>query len=328
MIGRRNGLAAAAAAALAGLAPGRRARAQAAAPWPGRPVRVVVPFAASGGADTFVRLLTEPLSEALGQPLVVENRPGGGATIGADFVAKSPPDGHTLLVISTAHATNETLLPNRPYVLMRDFAPVALVNRTNYVLACTPGLPARTVAELVAHARANPGRLDYASSGPGTPYHFAAAVFCHRAGIEVQHVPFRQSGDARNAVVAGQVHIMFDGIATMLPLIRADRVRVLATTGPERSPILPEAPTLAETLPGLEVGGFVGVLAPAGTPGPVVERLNAEFNRLLRQDSARDAFRRLGSEPAPATLEEFAALLHADIARRREDVRLAGMLPG
>jgi tripartite-type tricarboxylate transporter receptor subunit TctC len=324
MIGRRGGLAAAA--ALVGLGLGRRARAQPA--WPNRPVRVVVPFAASGGADTFVRLLTEPLSEALGQPLVVENRPGGGATIGADFVAKSPPDGHTLLVISTAHTTNETLLPSRPYVLMRDFTPVALVNRTSYVLVCTPGLPARTVAELVAHARANPGRLDYASSGPGTPYHFAAAVFCHRAGIEVQHVPFRQSGDARNAVVSGQVHMMFDGIATMLPLIRADRVRVLATTGPERSPILQDAPTLAETLPGLEMGGFVGVLAPAGTPPSAVERLNAEVNRLLRQDATRDAFRRLGSEPAPATPEEFAALLHADIARRREDVRLAGMLPG
>jgi tripartite-type tricarboxylate transporter receptor subunit TctC len=205
---------------------------------------------------------------------------------------------------------------------------VSPINYSDLLLVVHPSVPSKDLKEFIAYAKSRPGALNYASSGPGTPYHFAAAVFCHRAGIEVQHVPFRQSGDARNAVVAGQVHIMFDGIATMLPLIRADRVRVLATTGPERSPILPEAPTLAETLPGLEMGGFVGVLAPAGTPGPVVERLNAEFNRLLRQDSARDAFRRLGSEPAPATLEEFAALLHADIARRREDVRLAGMLPG
>lgn len=318
---RRTLLLAAGAAALAA----RAARAQPA--FPSRPIRVIVPFAASGGADTFIRLMSDQLSEALGQPLVIENRPGGGATIGTDFVAKAPPDGHTLLVISSAQATNETLMPNRPYVLMRDLMPVALVNRTNYVLVCNPGLPARSVAELVAHAKAHPGGLDYASSGPGTPYHFAGAVFCHRAGIEVQHVPFRQASDGRNAVVAGQVHFMFDGIATMLPLIAAGRVRALATTGLERSPILPEVPTLAETLPGLEMGGYVGVLAPAATPRPVAERLNAEFNRILRQPQMAEAFRKLGSEPAPMDIEGFGAMLRADIERRRDEVRLSGMQP-
>jgi tripartite-type tricarboxylate transporter receptor subunit TctC len=322
MIGRRHMLAGGAAAMT--LAAPRRTPAQG---FPSRPIRVIVPFAASGGADTFIRLMSDQLAEALGQPLVIENRPGGGATIGTDFVAKSPPDGHTLLVISTAQTTNETLMPNRPYVLMRDLAPVALVNRTNYALATTPGLPVRSVAELIAYAKANPGRLDYASSGPGTPYHFAGAVFCHKAGIEAQHVPFRQASDARNALVAGQIHVMFDGIVTMLPLVRAERVRLLATTGPGRSPILPEAPALAETLPGLEMGGFVGVLAPAATPRPVLERLNAEFNRILRQPQMTEAFQRLGSEVAATGIAEFDRILRQDIERRRDYVRLTGMMP-
>ncbi len=295
--------------------------------FPTRPIRVVVPFAASGGADVFIRMLQDQLSEALGQPLVIENRPGGGATIGTDFVAKSAPDGHTLVVISSAQATNETLMPNRPYVLMRDFVPVAMLVRSNYILVTTPGLPVRSTAELIAYAKANPGKLDYASSGPGTPYHFAGAVFAHRAGIDVQHVPFRQASDGRNAVVAGQVHFMFDGIATMLPLMRAERVRALATTGPDPSPILPDVPRLSDTLPGLAMGGYVGVLAPAATPRPVVERLNEAFNRLLRLPATAEAFRRIGSEVAPDSIEGFDAFLRADIVARREDVRIAGMLP-
>jgi tripartite-type tricarboxylate transporter receptor subunit TctC len=311
----------------AGTLPRAAAQAQAPSSYPNRPVRLIVPFAASGGADTYLRLMTEALAEALGQPVVVENRPGAGATIGADFVAKSPPDGHTLLVAATAHTTNETLLPNRPYVLMRDFAPVALINRTHYVLVCTPGLPVRDTAGLIAHAKANPGRLDYASSGPGAPYHFAAAMFCHHAGIEVQHVPFRLAGDARNAIVSGQVHFMFDSMGPQLPLIRAERTRALATTGLERSPILPEVPVLADTLPGLEIDGFTGVLAPAGTPMPILERLNLEFNRILRAPATVQAFRRIGTEVAPATIAEFDALLREDIERRREHIRVAGMLP-
>jgi tripartite-type tricarboxylate transporter receptor subunit TctC len=322
MIGRRGGitLALAALAALAG-----QARAQAG--YPNRPIRVIVPFAASGGADVFIRMMQDQLADALGQPIIIENRPGGGATIGTDFVAKSPPDGHTLLVISSAQATNETLMPNRPYVLMRDFAPVAMLVRSNYILVTTPGLPVRSTAELIAHAKAHPGKLDYASSGPGTPYHFAGAVFAQRAGIDVQHIPFRQASDGRNAVVAGQVHFMFDGIATMLPLIRAERVRALATTGPDPSPILPDVPTLSAALPGLSMGGYVGVLAPAATPQPVIERLNAVFSRILQQPAMAEAFRRIGSEVAPASIAAFDRFLREDIIARRDDVRIAGMLP-
>ncbi len=321
MITRRTTLAGiAAAGALPGLA-----RAQEA--WPTRPVRIIIPFAASGGADTFTRMMTEPLSQALGQPFIVENRPGGGGVIGTDAAAKSTPDGHTLLMLTVTLTANETLMPNRPYVLLRDFVPIANLNRTLQVLVVNPSLPVNNVAELVALAKSRPGELDYATSGPGTPYHIAFELFRHLAGIQVQPIPFRLSGDARNAVIAGTVPMMFDGIATMLPLIRAGRVRALATTGTERSPLMPELPTVAETLPGYQQIGFNGLLAPTGTPRHVVERLNAAVNRILAGDQLREQFGRLGAEPAPMTPEQFHTLLREDIERRREWIRIAGIRP-
>jgi tripartite-type tricarboxylate transporter receptor subunit TctC len=290
-------------------------------------VRFIIPFAASGGADTFTRLLTDPLAEAFGQPFFVENRPGGGGVIGTDAVVKAAPDGHTLMMLTVTHTANETLLPNRPYVLMRDLTPVACLNRTFQVLVVNADLPVRSVGELVALAKEKPGRLDYASSGPGTPYHIAFEVFRHAAGIQVQHIPFRLSGDARNAVAAGTVPMMFDGIATMLPLIESGRVRPLATTGPTRSRLLPDLPTVAETVPGFEQVGFNGVMAPAATPRPVVERLNAAINRILARPSTIEAFARLGAEIAPMSVAEYDALLRADIEKRREWIRLAGIQP-
>ncbi|MES2713599.1 MAG: tripartite tricarboxylate transporter substrate binding protein [Pseudomonadota bacterium] len=295
--------------------------------WPSRPVRIIIPFAPSGGADTFTRLMTEPLAAALGQPFVVENRPGGGGVIGTDAAAKAAPDGHTLLMLTVTLTANETLMPNRPYVLLRDLAPVASLNRTLQVLVVNPAMPVNTVAELVAWAKARPGQLDYATAGPGTPYHIAFELFRHMAGIQVQHIPFRLSGDARNAVVGGQVPAMFDGIATMLPLIRAGRVRALATTGTERSSLMPETPTVAETLPGYEQVGFNGLLAPAATPRAIVERLNAEINRIIATDAIRDAFSRLGAEIAPMSPDAFGDALRADIERRREWINLAGIQP-
>ncbi|MGG5888134.1 Bug family tripartite tricarboxylate transporter substrate binding protein [Falsiroseomonas sp. HC035] len=314
-------------AALAGsaLAAPRLASAQAA--WPNRPVRIIIPFAASGGADTFTRLLTEPLGEAFGQPFVVENRPGGGGVIGTDAVVRSAPDGHTLMMLTVTHTANETLLPNRPYVLMRDLVPVACLNRTYQVLVVHSDVPARSVAELVALAKARPGAMDYASSGPGTPYHIAFEVFRHAAGIEVQHVPFRLSGDARNAVAGGTVPMMFDGIATMMPLIQSGRVRALGTTGLVRSSLMADTPTIAETLPGFQQVGFNGVMAPAGTPREVVEKLNAAVNRILGTASIQAAFARLGAEIAPMTVAEYDTLLREDIERRREWIRLAGIQP-
>ena len=316
------------AAAAAGLSPSaaRRATAQGTASptgWPSRAVRIVVPFGLGGSADVAARLLAEPLSAALGQPVVVENRPGGGAVIGTEAVAKSPPDGHTLLMMSNTHTANETLLPQRPYALMRDLAPVAAVNIAFHVLAVHPSLGVRSLPELIAAARAAPGRIDYASSGPGTPYHIAGEVFRAMAGVDINHVPFRGSNEARTALIGGQVPVMFDAIPTMREQIAAGRVLGVATTGAERSPLLPELPTVAETLPGYEASIWLGLMAPAGAPAAVAERLNAEVDRILGAAAMRETMARAGAQPMPMSIAEFDAFLRRDIDRQREWIRMA-----
>ena len=295
--------------------------------FPTRPIRIIVPFGLGGSADVAARALQEPLTAAFGQPVVVENRPGAGAVIGTDAVAKAAPDGHTLLLMSNTHTANETLLPNRPYVLMRDLAPVAAVNIARHVLAVHPSLPATTVPELIALLRANPGRYDYASSGPGTPYHIAGEVFLAQAGATAQHVPFRGSNEARTALVSGQVPIMFDAIPTMREQIVGGRVRGLATTGPARNVLLPELPAVAETLPGYEASIWLGVMAPTGTPAAITERLNTEINAFLRRPETREAQARAGAEPLPMSIAEFDAYLRADITRQAEYIRLARITP-
>jgi tripartite-type tricarboxylate transporter receptor subunit TctC len=318
MIARRTILA-------VGLALPAVARAQ--APWPARPVRIIVPFGLGGSADVAARFLAEPLQAALGQPFVVENRPGAGAVIGTDFVAKAAPDGYTLLLMSNTHTANETLIPNRPYRLMTDLAPVASINVAHHVLAVHPSIPAQTVPELVALLRANPGRYDYASSGPGTPYHVAGEVFLAMAGVQAQHVPFRGSNEARTALIGGQVPIMFDAIPTMREQIAGGRVRGLATTGPQRSPLMPELPTVAETLPGYEASIWLGLMAPAATPMPIRERLNAEVTRIMALPATRDAQARAGAQPMTMGIAEFDAFLRRDIARQGEYIRMARMTP-
>ena len=316
MIGRRTAL------ALGGLSAGFVARGAAAQAWPSRPVRIIVPFGLGGSADVAARFLQEPLAQALGQAVVVENRPGAGGTIGADAVAKAT-DGHTLLLMSNTHTANETLLPNRPYVLMRDLSAVAFINVAHHVLAVHPSLGVNSLQELIAHARANPGRVDYASSGPGTPYHVAGEVFRAMAQIEITHIPFRGSNEARTALIAGQVPMMFDAIPTMAEQARAGRVRALATTGPQRSPLLPEVPTVAEVLPGYEASIWLGLMAPAATPAPVRERLNAEVNRVMGLPATREAQQRMGALVNPMGVEAFDRFLREDITRQAEGIRLA-----
>ena len=317
MISRRTALASGAALLL-----GRQAQAQA---WPTRPMRIIVPFGLGGSADLAARFLAEPLQQALGQPVVVENRPGAGGTIGADQVAKAAPDGHTLLLMSNTHTANETLLPNRPYVLLRDLAPVAFLNVAHHVLVVHPSLGVNSLAELIAYCKANPGKLDYASSGPGTPYHVAGEIFRAMAGIEITHIPFRGSNEARTALIAGQVPMMFDAIPTMAEQARGGRVRALATTGPRRSPLLPDAPTVAETLPGYEASIWLGVMAPAQTPAPIVERLNAEINRVMSLPATREVQLRAGAEVNPMTTAAFGDFLREDITRQAEGIRISGM---
>ncbi|NKE47593.1 tripartite tricarboxylate transporter substrate binding protein [Roseomonas frigidaquae] len=324
MIGRRLVLAATGAAAGALAAPGVL-RAQGA--WPSRNVRIVVPFGLGGSADVAARFLAEPLSKAFGQSFVVENRPGAGASIGTDAVAKSAPDGHTLLLMSNTHTANETLLPNRPYVLMRDLAPVASINIAHHVLAVHPSIPATNLQELIALLRANPGKYDYASSGPGTPYHVAGAVFLAMANAEATHVPFRGSNEARTALVAGTVPIMFDAIPTMAPQIEGGSVRGFATTGPERSSLMPNLPAVAEALPGYEASIWLGFMAPAATPLEIRQKLNTEINRILALPETRAAQLRLGAQPRTMTIEAFEAFVRADITKQAEFVRMAKMTP-
>lgn len=319
MFGRRTALALG---TLASAALGRGASAQA---WPSRPIRIIVPFGLGGSADVAGRFLSEPLTQALGQPVVIENRPGAGGTIGADAVVKAAPDGHTLLLMSNTHTANETLLPNRPYVLMRDLSPVAFINVAHHVLAVHPSLPANSVQELIAYAKANPGKLDYASSGPGTPYHIAGEVFRARAGIEITHIPFRGSNEARTALIAGQVPMMFDAIPTMAEQARAGSVRALATTGPQRSPLLPDVPTVAEVLPGYEASIWLGLMAPAATPLPIREKLNAEVNRIMALPATREAQQRMGALVDPMDIAAFDRFLREDITRQAEGIRLAGI---
>lgn len=296
--------------------------------WPQRPVRIIVPFGLGGSADVAARFLAEPLQQAFGQPFIIENRPGAGATIGTDQVAKSPADGQTLLLMSNTHTANETLLPNRPYVLMRDLAPVAAINIAFHALVVHPSIAANTVPELIALLKANPGRYDYASSGPGTPYHIAGEVFRSMADVQMQHIPFRGSNEARTAVISGQVPIMFDAIPTMREQIAAGRVRGLATSGPQRSVLLPELPAVAETLPGYEASIWLGLMAPTGTPRPIVERLNTEVNRILNRPETRDRQAAAGAQPLPMSVEEFDAFLKRDIERQREWIRMARITAG
>ncbi|MFC7737314.1 tripartite tricarboxylate transporter substrate binding protein [Roseomonas sp. GCM10028921] len=315
----RRGVGAALAGALAAPAVGRAQEG-----WPNRPVRIVVPFGAGGSADIAARNVAEALSSGLGQPFVVENRPGAGAVIGTDVVAKAAPDGYTILMMSNTHTANETLLPNRPYALMRDLGAAAAVNVAHHVLAVNPSLGVSSVAELIARAKAEPGRIDYASSGPGTPYHIAGEVFRAMAGIEIQHVPFRSSGEARTALISGTVPMMFDAIPTMQPHVAGGRARALATTGLRRDPLLPELPTVAEAgLPGYEASIWLGLMLPAGTPRPVVDRLNEAVNAWLARPQTREAMARQGAQPMPMSVAEFDAFLREDVRRQGEYVRMA-----
>jgi tripartite-type tricarboxylate transporter receptor subunit TctC len=290
--------------------------------WPSRPLRLLVPFGTGGSADVAARFLAEPLAAELGQPVFVENRPGAGAVIGTETAAKAS-DGHTVLVMSNTHTANETLQPRRPYLLLRDLAPVAAVNVAYHVLAVHPSLGIGDTAGLIARAKAAPGSLDYASSGPGTPYHIAGAVFCAMAGIEMNHIPFKGSNEARTALLSGQVPIMFDAIPTMREQIAAGRVTGLATTGPDPSSLLPALPTVAATVPGFEASIWLGLMMPAGTPAPVIERLHAAVARILAAPATRAAMARGGAQPLPMSSADFDAFLRRDIERQRQRIGLA-----
>jgi tripartite-type tricarboxylate transporter receptor subunit TctC len=246
--------------------------------YPTKPVRIIVPFAAGGPADVFSRQLAQYLSESLKQSFVVEDQPGAGSIIGTNAVAHAAPDGYTLLAMSNTHTTNESLVPNKPFALMRDFVPVSPINYSDLVMVVHPSVPAKDLKEFIALAKSKPGGLNYASSGTGTPYHMAGELFKSMSGTDIQHVPYRGSSGARNDVLGGQVQMMFDAITTMAPNVQAGQVRALATTGEKRSTVLPDVPTVAEAgVPGYEATIWLGIMAPKGTPQAIVDKLNAEI---------------------------------------------------
>ena len=296
--------------------------------YPARPVRMIVPFAAGGPADVYARFLAQRLQEALGQPFVVDDRPGGGSVIGTDAVAKSPADGYTLLVMSNTHTVNESLMPNKPFVLMRDFVGVAPINSSDLVLVVHPSVKANTIAELIAQAKAEPGRMSYASSGPGTPYHMAGELFKSMAGVDILHVPYKGSAGARTDVLGGQVQMMFDAVTVMNQHAREGKVKALGTSGTTRSSVLPGVPTIAEAgVPGYETTIWLGVMAPKGTPAAVVAKLNAEIGRIVSRQDVRDDWAKQGAVPMTMTPAEFTRYLEQDIVKWERVVRISGAKP-
>jgi tripartite-type tricarboxylate transporter receptor subunit TctC len=296
--------------------------------YPSKTVRIIVPFAAGGPADIYARVIGEKLQGALGQAFVIENRPGGGAIVGTDAVAKSAPDGYTLLMMSNTHTVNESLFAEKPYVLLRDLAPVAPVNYSDLVMVVHPSVPASTVAEFIALAKARPGTLNYASSGPGTPYHMAGELFKAMAGVDVVHVPYKGSSGARTDVLGGQVQMMFDAITTMAPQVRAGKLKALGTSGKVRSTVLPEVPTVSEAgVPGYDAVIWLGIMAPAGTPRPVIERLNAEITRAANAPETKEGWAKQGAVAMSMTPDEFGRFMREDIEKWARVVKISGAKP-
>ena len=294
--------------------------------YPNRPVKIIVPFAAGGPADNYARFMAQRLQDALGQSFVVDNRPGGGSVIGTDIAAKAVPDGHTLLLMSNAHTVNETLIPNKPFALLRDFVSVAPINYSDLVLVAHPGVSDKTLAELIKHAKANPGKLNYASSGPGTPYHMAGELFKSMAGIYLVHIPYRGSSGARTDVIGGQVDLMFDAVTTMAEQVRAGKVRALATTGRARSEVLPDVPTMTEAgAPGYEATIWLGLMAPKGTPKAVVEKLNEAVTRIASQAEVKSAWAKQGAVPLLMSPDAFEKYARDDIDKWAKVIKSAGI---
>jgi tripartite-type tricarboxylate transporter receptor subunit TctC len=293
--------------------------------YPSRPIRLIVPLAAGGFADVPARMLAPRLASALGKPVVVENRPGAGSTIGADAVAKSAPDGHTLLLTGTPHVIAPWLYKNLPYDTLKDFMPVALVAAGPYVLAVSPQLGVTSVRELIAAAKALPGGIDFASSGNGSAQHLVGALFNTMAGVTLNHVPYRGSATAVQDLISGQVKVSFSGIPNVLTHIRTGRLRALAVTTARRWSELPDVPTLAEAgVPGYEATLWLNISAPAGTLPAIVQRIHAETARVLEEPELRRNFRAAGVEAQSLAPPELAAFIRAEYEKWGKVVRETG----
>jgi tripartite-type tricarboxylate transporter receptor subunit TctC len=296
--------------------------------YPSRPVKIIVPFGAGGPTDVYTRAIAEELRKSLHQPFIMENRPGAGTTIGTDVVAKAPPDGYTLLMVSGTQTVNETLYAHKPYQLMRDLLPIAPLIDTDLVLVVHSSVPAKTLGELLALARAKPGTLNYGSSGPGSNYHMAGELLKNLTGVDIVHVPYKGSTGARNDILSGQIQILFDSVPTMAPQIKAGMVRALGTSGTTRSPILPDVPTMAEAgVPGFNATLWVGFMAPAGTPKPIIDKLHDEITKILRRPDIKQSWEKTGATPIVMTQPEFKSFMNAQVAKWAEVIKTNRIIP-
>jgi tripartite-type tricarboxylate transporter receptor subunit TctC len=290
--------------------------------YPTHAVRIIVPFGAGGPADVAARLVGNALSESLKQPFVIENRPGAGSVIGTQEAAKSAADGYTLLLMSNAQTANESLVPQRKYDLMRDLVPIATLNVADLVIVVHPSVPANSLKEFIALAKSQPGKLNYASSGQGTPYHMAGELFKIMAGIDVVHVPYRNSGEARNGVIGGQVQMMIDAVTTMAPNVQQGQVRALATTGTARSAVLPDVPTAEQAgVSGYEATIWLGLMAPKGTPQPIIDKLNVAVNEAIKRPEIIKLWADQGAVPMSMAPDAFDKFLRGDILKWAEVVK-------
>ncbi|PND32166.1 LacI family transcriptional regulator [Achromobacter pulmonis] len=322
---RRRLLRAFGAFALASVAAAAGPAAVAADAFPSKPIRFVVPAAAGGPTEIVTRLLAERMTQSMGVSVIVEAKPGAGGNIGADAVAKAAPDGYTILMgtIGT-NAINQTLYKSMPFQPQKDFVAVTQVVSYPLVVVVNPNLPVRSVADLIAYAKANPGKLNRASGGSGTSMHMSGELFNEMAGVKMQHIPYKGSLPALTDVIGGQADVAFDSLVIAQPLIKSGKLRAIAVTGPERSPAAPDLPTVAETLPGYAMTSWIGVFAPAGTPRPVVNRLQQEIAKALADPRVREQLKSQAAEPVASTPDEFARFTAEETKKWAPVVKASG----
>ena len=305
---------------LAGLGP-QPARAQ----YPVKPIRYVVPFPPAGATDITARAVADKLGPVLGQSILVENRPGAAGNVGTEYVAKSEPDGYTMLQVTAAQSISETLYARLCYKLLRDLQPVAMVAEVPNVMVVNPSVPARSVKEFIDYAKANPGKINFASSGSGTTIHMSAELFKLLTGVDMLHVPYKGSGPALIDMISGQVSLMFDNLPSAMPHIKSGKLRALAVTTATRYPVLPELPTMIEAgVPGYESSAWFGIMMPAGVPREIVARLNTEVNRIVALPDVRERFEAQGAVTHPMSAEQFGTLIQSEIDKWAKVVRASG----
>jgi tripartite-type tricarboxylate transporter receptor subunit TctC len=293
--------------------------------WPSKPIRYIVPFPPGGATDILARSIADKLGPALGQPVIVENRAGAAGNIGTELAAKAAPDGYTILMVTVAQSISETLYAKLGYNLMRDLAPVILVARVPNVMVVHPSVPARSVKEFIDYAKANPGKVNFASSGSGTSIHMSGELFKLLTGVDIVHVPYKGSAAALTDLIGGQVSVMFDNLPPSMSHIRSGKLRPLAITTTTRYPTLPDLPTMVEAgVPGYESSSWFGIMAPAGTPKDIIARLNAEARKIMALPDVRERFDQQGAIASPGTPEDFDAFIRAEIAKWGKVVKASG----